>query len=57
MTASLFPALTFAVCVVCLYFYRIDRELEIRLTTELTERRKHFVLAPEATSVPAPVTP
>jgi hypothetical protein len=39
---SLFPAVTFAVCAVCLFFYGIDRQLEIRMAGELDERRRGF---------------
>jgi sugar (glycoside-pentoside-hexuronide) transporter len=42
MTMSVFPAITFAICGVCLFFYRIDKKLEIQITDELTERRKNF---------------
>jgi sugar (glycoside-pentoside-hexuronide) transporter len=42
MSASLFPALGFLLCVVCLWFYRIDRSMEVQITEELTERRKGF---------------
>jgi glycoside/pentoside/hexuronide:cation symporter, GPH family len=55
MMASIFPAIAFALCVVCLFFYRIDRGMEIQLTTELAERRKRFALAEAPT--PAPVAP
>lgn len=55
MMASVFPAIGFALCVLCLFLYRIDRTLEIQLTTELAERRKQFRL--EAVPTPAPVTP
>lgn len=39
---SLFPAVTFAVCAVCLFFYGIDKQLEIRMAGELDERRRGF---------------
>ncbi len=42
LSASLFPAIGFLLCVVCLYFYRIDRSMEVQITEELTERRKGF---------------
>jgi len=41
-TMSVFPAITFAICAACLFFYSIDREAEIRITDELAERRKLF---------------
>jgi len=42
MTMSIFPAITFGLCVVCLFFYSITKQAEIQITTELTERRKAF---------------
>jgi Na+/melibiose symporter-like transporter len=42
MTMSIYPAVTFGICAVCLFFYRIDKEAEIQITTELAERRKSF---------------
>ena len=50
LTAGIFPAITFAIAVVCLFFYRIDKHLEITITDELAERRKLY-----APSVGAPV--
>ncbi len=44
MTMSVFPAITFGVCVVCLFFYSIDKQAEIQITNELAERRKAFAL-------------
>ncbi len=55
LTVSVFPAVTFAICVVCLFFYRIDKKLEIEITDELAERRRRY--APSAAApvpVPAP---
>ena len=51
LTASLFPAVTFLISVVCLVFYRIDKHQEIQITNELTERRKAWA------AEPLPVTP
>ncbi|HTR80179.1 MAG TPA: MFS transporter [Bacteroidota bacterium] len=42
MTMSIFPAITFGLCVVCLFFYGINKEDEIKITSELAERRKGF---------------
>jgi len=42
MTMSIFPAITFGICVVCLCFYKINKKLEIQITDELAERRKAF---------------
>ncbi len=44
MTMSIFPAITFGLCAVCLLFYRIDKQAEIQITTELAERRKAFAV-------------
>jgi GPH family glycoside/pentoside/hexuronide:cation symporter len=46
MTMSIFPAITFGLCVICLFFYSIDKQAEIQITQELAERRKRF--APQA---------
>lgn len=46
MTMSVFPAITFGLCVVCLFFYRINKQAEIQITTELAERRKGFAPQP-----------
>ncbi|MGA9408627.1 MAG: MFS transporter, partial [Bacteroidota bacterium] len=42
MTMSIFPAITFGLCVVCLLFYSINKQAEIQITNELAERRKGF---------------
>jgi len=42
LTMSIFPAITFAVCVGCLFFYKIDKKAEIQITSELTERRRGY---------------
>ena len=47
LTASVFPAITFALAVVCLFFYRIDKQLEIQITDDLAERRRRYAPAPE----------
>ncbi len=39
---SVFPAVLFAVCAVCLFFYGIDRQLELRIAGELDDRRRRF---------------
>jgi glycoside/pentoside/hexuronide:cation symporter, GPH family len=49
LTASIFPATTFLISVVCLFFYKIDRRLEIQITDELAERRRMY----GAVSIPA----
>lgn len=45
MTGSVFAAIPFVLGVVCLFFYRIDKDLNLRITEELTERRKQFATA------------
>lgn len=45
MTMSIFPAVTFALCAVCLFFYGIDKQAEVQITTELAERRKAFAVS------------
>lgn len=50
-TMSIFPALTFGLCTLCLLFYRIDRRTEVQITSELTERRKRYA---DTQSIPAP---
>jgi glycoside/pentoside/hexuronide:cation symporter, GPH family len=45
-TMSVFPAITFAICAVCLCFYGIDKRLEIQMADDLAERRKGY--APQA---------
>lgn len=42
LTMSLFPAITFGICAVVLFFYQINKQTEIQITEELTERRKAF---------------
>jgi len=44
-TMSIFPAITFAICAGCMFFYGIDKAAEIRITDELAERRKGFKTA------------
>lgn len=39
---SVFPAVGFAVCLGCLFFYGIDRKMEQRLSDELAERRRGY---------------
>jgi sugar (glycoside-pentoside-hexuronide) transporter len=42
LTMSVFPALTFAICAVCLLFYGIDKSREVQMAGELAERRKRY---------------
>jgi len=48
LMASVFPAITFALSVGCLFFYRIDKRLEITITQDLAERRKAYASLPNA---------
>lgn len=41
-TMSIFPAVTFALCVVCLFFYSITKRTEVQITDELAERRRKY---------------
>jgi Na+/melibiose symporter-like transporter len=43
LTASIYPAIGFALCAACLAFYRIDKTTELEMSAELTERRATFV--------------
>ena len=49
-TMSLFPAVTFALCAACLFLYKIDRQGEIQITSELAERRAKYaeIQSPQA---------
>ena len=42
LTMSVFPAITFSICVVCLFFYSINKKMEIQITDDLAERRKVY---------------
>jgi GPH family glycoside/pentoside/hexuronide:cation symporter len=46
LSAGVYPAVTFVLCIVCLFFYRIGRDLEFQITTELAERRKAYAATP-----------
>lgn len=46
---SVYPAIPFAIGVACLFFYSIDRKLNVQITEELTERRQQLI-SKEATS-------
>ena len=37
---SVFPTITFLIGVACLFFYAIDKKMEVKIETELSERRK-----------------
>ncbi len=59
LTVSVYPAITFALTLVCLFFYRIDKQMEVKITDDLAARRRTFVTAEEAltSGVVAGVTP
>ncbi len=40
LSMSVFPFITFMVGVGCLFFYAIDKKMEVKIETELSERRK-----------------
>jgi Na+/melibiose symporter-like transporter len=42
MTISVYPAIFFVIVVVCLFFYKINKQLNIQIQDELAERRKNF---------------
>ena len=46
LTASIYPAIAFLLCAACLWFYRIDKSLELEMSRELTERRTAFMPSP-----------
>jgi glycoside/pentoside/hexuronide:cation symporter, GPH family len=46
LTASIYPAIAFLACAVCLSFYRIDKTVELEMSRELTERRNTFLPTP-----------
>jgi len=47
MTASLIAASAYFLGVVCLFFYKIDKRLNIRITGELAERRSKYAPLPD----------
>lgn len=40
LTISVIPAVLFAVCAGCLFFYKIDKKTEVKISEELAERRR-----------------
>jgi Na+/melibiose symporter-like transporter len=42
---SVFPAIGFAICALCLFFYEIDKTAEVRITDDLRERRRVYAPA------------
>ena len=45
MTISIFPAIFFLIVVICMFFYRINKKLNIQIQDELAERRQKFEMA------------
>jgi Na+/melibiose symporter-like transporter len=48
------PALSFALCAVCLLFYAIDRATERRVSEELAARRRGPARDPLTSDIPVP---
>jgi glycoside/pentoside/hexuronide:cation symporter, GPH family len=46
LMASIFPAVAFLLCAVCLMFYRIDKSIELEMSRDLAERRDAFLPTP-----------
>lgn len=44
LTVSLYPAIFYVIIVICLFYYKIDKKLNIQIQDELAERRKAFAL-------------
>jgi GPH family glycoside/pentoside/hexuronide:cation symporter len=42
LTASIYPAIPFAIGIVLLLFYKINKKMELQMQVELSERRKHY---------------
>lgn len=42
LTISLFPAVIFGICVLCLFTYSISKDTEVQMTDELAERRREL---------------
>ncbi|MGD2035993.1 MAG: MFS transporter, partial [Bacteroidales bacterium] len=38
--ASIYPAIMFVIAVICLFFYRIDTKMELKIQDELEARRE-----------------
>jgi Na+/melibiose symporter-like transporter len=42
LTASIFPAIPFAIGIILLLLYKINKQMEVQMQNELTERRKQY---------------
>lgn len=51
LSASIYPAITFLISAACLFFYKINRPMEVQITGDLAERRQTMPPGP------VPVTP
>lgn len=48
LTAGVYPAIFLAICVLCLFGYKITRALNVQIQNELAERRTRFTSNPAA---------
>jgi sugar (glycoside-pentoside-hexuronide) transporter len=55
LTASIYPAIPFGIGVVCLFFYAINKDLNVRISEELAQRRKTFAAATADVSTAGPM--
>jgi glycoside/pentoside/hexuronide:cation symporter, GPH family len=39
MSVSLYPTITFMICIICLFFYEINKKMETQIEKELGDRR------------------
>jgi sugar (glycoside-pentoside-hexuronide) transporter len=42
LSMSVYPAIAFGICAACLFFYRIDRRMEVTIADDLAARRRAF---------------
>jgi glycoside/pentoside/hexuronide:cation symporter, GPH family len=47
MTVSVYPAILFLIVLVCLFFYKIGKQMNLQISTELAERRRNADLPAE----------
>jgi GPH family glycoside/pentoside/hexuronide:cation symporter len=50
LAMSVYPAIAFGLCTVCLFFYRIDRRMEVSIADDLAARRRAFSHTPVASA-------
>jgi len=46
LSMSIYPAIAFGLCAICLFFYRIDRRMEVAIADDLAARRRAFSHTP-----------